>query len=131
MNVLLWILQILLALHTATGALWKLSNSAQTVSSLQAIPHGAWLAMSAVEALCSLCLVLPAVSRRLAYLAPAAAACIAAEMLLFTGLHLRSGSAEHGHVAYWLVVAAVCAFIVRGRLARRRGPAAPAGEGNA
>ena len=43
-NVVLWILQVLLALHTAMGAVWKFSNSEQTVPSLQAIPHGAWLA---------------------------------------------------------------------------------------
>lgn len=37
-------------------------------------------------------------------------------MLLFTGLHVASGSSEHGHVVYWLVVAAVAAFIAYGRL---------------
>jgi hypothetical protein len=41
MNILLWILQILLALHTAMGAVWKFSHSAeQTMPSLKAIPHG-------------------------------------------------------------------------------------------
>jgi hypothetical protein len=48
-------------------------------------------------------------------LAPIAATCIAAEMLLFSGLHLYSGVAEHGPVIYWLVVAAICAFIAFGR----------------
>ena len=46
MNILLWILQILLALHTTMGAVWKFSNSEQTVHSLSAIPHGVWLTMS-------------------------------------------------------------------------------------
>jgi hypothetical protein len=49
-------------------------------------------------------------------LAPIAALCIAAEMLLFTGLHLQSGSSEHSQVIYWLVVAAICAFVAYGRL---------------
>jgi hypothetical protein len=31
MNILLWILQILLALHTIVGAVWKFLNSEQTV----------------------------------------------------------------------------------------------------
>ena len=31
MNVLLWILQILLALHTVTGAVWKFFNSEHSV----------------------------------------------------------------------------------------------------
>ena len=38
MNILLWILQILLALHTAVGAIWKFSNPAQNLPSLSAIP---------------------------------------------------------------------------------------------
>jgi hypothetical protein len=116
MNILLWILQILLALHTAMGAVWKFSHSAeQTMPSLKAIPHGVWLAMSVFELLCSLALILPAFNKPLAILAPIAAVCIAAEMLLFSGLHIRSGDANYGPMIYWLVVAAICAFIAYGR----------------
>ncbi len=115
MNILLWLLQILLALHTIMGALWKVSNSEQTVPSLKAIPHGVWLGMSVFELLCSMCLILPAFYKPLAILAPIAAACIAAEMLLFSGLHVYSGEAEYGPMIYWLVVAAICAFIAYGR----------------
>ena len=116
MNMLLWILQILLALHTTMGALWKFSHSEHTVPSLEAIPHGVWLAMSGVELLCSLCLFIPALGRPLAVLVPLAAAGIAAEMLFFCAVHLYSGSAQHGQLTYWVVVAALCAFIAYGRL---------------
>jgi len=116
MNILLWVLQILLALHTVIGAVWKFSNSEQAVPSLKAIPHGVWLAMSVLELLCSLGLILPALNKPLAVLAPLAAVCIAAEMLLFSGLHLYSGDADYGPMIYWLVVAALCAFIAYGRL---------------
>jgi xanthine/uracil/vitamin C permease (AzgA family) len=115
MNILLWVLQTLLALHTAIGAVWKLSNSEQAVPSLKAIPHGIWLGMSAVELLCSLALILPAFYKPLALLAPLAAIVIAAEMLLFCGLHIASGDQSYGPMIYWLVVAAVCAFIAYGR----------------
>ena len=115
MNILLWVLQILLALHTAIGAVWKFSNSEQTVPSLKAIPHGVWLAMSVVELLCSLGLIVPAFNQSLAILAPIAAACIAVEMLFFSGLHIYSGDANYSPVIYWLVVAAICAFIAYGR----------------
>lgn len=115
MNIFLWVLQILLALHTAIGAVWKFSNSEQTMPSLSAIPHGAWLAMSVVELLCSVALVIPAFYKPLAVLAPVAAVCIAAEMLLFSGLHISSGDANYGPMIYWLVVAAICAFIAYGR----------------
>ena len=71
--------------------------------------------MSAVELLCALGLVLPAVYRPAAVLAPVAAVVIAAEMLLFCGLHLASGDPSYGPLIYWLVVAAVCAIIAYGR----------------
>jgi hypothetical protein len=116
MNILLWILQILLALHTVMGAVWKFSHSAeQTMPSLKAIPHGVWLAMSVVELLCAVGLVLPALNTSLAILAPIAAACIAAEMLLFCALHIYSGDASYGPMIYWLVVAVICGFIAYGR----------------
>src|SRR5690242_18119772 len=107
MNIFLWILQILLAFHTVMGAMWKFSNSEQTVPSLSAIPHGVWLAMSVIELLCSLGLIFPIFNKRLGVLAPIAAACIAAEMLLFCGVHIYSGDANYGPMIYWLVVAAI------------------------
>ncbi|MFO7445693.1 MAG: DoxX family protein [Ignavibacteriaceae bacterium] len=115
MNILLWILQVFLALHTITGAFWKFFNSEQTVPSLKLIPHGVWLTMSFIELLCSLGLILPALDKRLAVLAPIAATCIAVEMLLFSGLHIYSGQDNYGSLVYWLVVAAICAFIAYGR----------------
>ena len=116
MNILLWVLQSLLALHTAIGAVWKFSNPEQSVPSLKAIPHGVWLAMSVIELFCSVGLILPAFNKSLGVLAPVAAVCIAAEMLLFCGLHIYSGEANVNPMIYWLVVAAICAFIAYGRL---------------
>lgn len=115
MNMLFWVLQVLLALHTVVGAVWKFFNSEQTVPSLKTIPHGVWMALIGVELLCAMGLILPAFYRRLAILAPIAAACIAAEMLLFSGVHIYSGDANYGPVFYWLVVAAVCTIIAYGR----------------
>jgi hypothetical protein len=114
-NIFLWVLQILLALHTLAGAIWKFSNSSQALPSLRAIPPAAWLGLSVVEILCSLALIAPAVSKPLGILAPIAAACIAAEMLLFVALHVSSGSSENGQMTYWLVVAAICAFLAYAR----------------
>ena len=116
MNILFWVLQILLALHTIMGAAWKFSNPEQTVDSLKMIPHGVWLALSIIELLCSLGLIIPAFNKRLAILVPVAAISIAAEMLLFSGLSLYSGEANYSQMIYWLVVAAICAFIAYGRI---------------
>ncbi|MDB5106352.1 MAG: hypothetical protein JWP91_4041 [Fibrobacteres bacterium] len=116
MNILFWVLQVLLALHTAVGAVWKFSHSAeQTMPSLKAIPNGVWMGMAVLELLCALALILPFFSKPLAGLAPIAAVIIAAEMLVFCGLHLASGTANYGPLGYWLVVAALCAFIAYGR----------------
>jgi|SRR5690554_5427367 len=116
MNVFLWILQIVLALHTAMGAVWKFSNSAeQTMPTLKAIPKAIWLALSVIELLCSVALILPVFYEPLAILTPVAATFIAAEMLLFSGLHLSSKSEDHRPIIYWLVTAAISAFVAFGR----------------
>ncbi len=116
MNILLWTIQVLLALHTAAGAAWKFRHSAeQTMPSLTAIPDGVWRGMGAVELLLGASLVVPALYAPLAILAPVAAALIALEMLLFCALHLRSSESGAGPMTYWIVVAAVCAFVAYGR----------------
>lgn len=115
MNILLWVLQVLLALHTVVGALWKFSNSEQAVPALSTIPHPVWLVMSIIELLCALGLVLPAFNKSFLKFAPVAAVCIAAEMLVFCVLQIYSGITDYGHLIYWLVVAVICAFIAYGR----------------
>jgi hypothetical protein len=118
MNMLLWVLQVLLALHTVMGALWKAANPEQTVPSLKAIPHALWLVLIVIELICSVCLIIPIFNKRMAKLAPVAALVIAAEMLLFCAVHFGSGDRTWGEPFYWLVVAAVSAFIAWGRFAR-------------
>jgi hypothetical protein len=119
MNALLWVMQVLLALHTVAGAVWKFSNPAQAVPSLQLIPNGAWQGLGVLELFLGLALVLPALYRPAAVLAPLAALCIASVMLVYCVLHLYSGDPNHGQLIYWLVVASVCAFIAYGRLVRK------------
>lgn len=120
-NVALWALQVLLALHTAMGAAWKLSNPAAGVASLEAIPEGAWLALAALELFASVGLLLPALRPSLRRLAPLAALFIAAEMALFGVVHLASGHPEHGPLVYWLVVAGLSGALAYGRSAQQRG----------
>ena len=114
MNIVLWIIQVLLALHTVMGAVWKLSHSEKSVPSLSAMPHAAWLGMSVFEFLCAVGLFLTAFTP-LAILAPLAAVGIAAEMLILCVVHILSGNKKHQHMVYWLVVAVVCAIVAYGR----------------
>lgn len=115
MNVFLWALQALLAVHTVMGALWKFVNPEETVPSLASIPHGVWLGIGGIEIACAVGLIVPALKRNLGALAPVAALLLVAEMAMFTVVHLNSGDPAYGPVIYWLVVAAVCAFIAYGR----------------
>ena len=89
-------LQVLLALHTAVGAIWKLTNTEQAAGSLHVIPHAVWLGLSVPELIASVALVLPALSPRFARLAPIASGFVAAEMLghLIEGSRLRSQRME-------------------------------------
>lgn len=120
MNILLWILQIVLALHTAIGAVWKFSHMAeQTMPSLKAIASGPWMALAVAELLCALCLVLAGFFKPTAVLVPSAAIFVALVMLMFCAVHLASGATQFGPLVYWLVVAALCSFVAYGRLVLR------------
>ena len=115
MTIFLWILQVLLALHTAIGAGWKLFNSEQSIPTLSAIPNGVWMGLIPFELICAVCLVLPAIMPSLGFVVPLAAIGIAAEMLLFTGVHLSAGATDNRPMFYWLGVAVICAIIAIGR----------------
>ncbi|WP_324752024.1 DoxX family protein [Roseovarius sp. Pro17] len=115
MNIILWILQALLALHTAIGAGWKLLNSEQSIPTLTAIPHGVWMVLIPFELICAMGLVVPAIAPSLGWLVPLAAIGIAIEMVVFSGVHLQAGADQNGPMFYWLCVAAICTIIAAGR----------------
>jgi hypothetical protein len=62
-------------------------------------------------------LIFAAFNKSLGKWVPIAAVIIAIEMLIFSAMHIISGDPEHSQMIYWLVVAAVCAFISYGRFA--------------
>lgn len=118
MNIALWVLQVLLALHTLMGAIWKFKNSAEkTMPTLKAIPPGIWKGLSIFEILCAVGLILPAFYPPLAIVVSLSALGIAAVLLLFTGMHISSGSRAYGPIIYWLVVASLCTIVAYGRYA--------------
>jgi len=117
MNIVLWILQALLAIHTVMGALWKFSHSEQAAPTLEKLPHTLWLGLIPIELLAGLALVVAAVHRPLSGWILVGVGVVIAEMLLFSIIHLASGATNHGPMAYWLIVAALAGFILYGRLA--------------
>lgn len=120
MNILLWVFQVLLALHTAMGGIWKFSNSEQTVAALNSIPHTMWLGMGVFELVCAVGLLLPAINKSWTVLGPIAAVGIALDMLVYSAVYLFQGSSELGQLIYWVVVAAISMFIAFGRFKRKK-----------
>lgn len=120
MVVFVWILQILLGLHTLIGALWKFSHTAEkTAPSLAAIPQPVWIGLSVFEIICAALLILPLFNKKLTPLVPLAAIGVALEMIMFSGVHMTSAETDHNPMIYWLVVAALCAFVAYRRTKRK------------
>jgi hypothetical protein len=120
MNAFLLVIQILLALHTIMGAVWKFSNPEQLAALLGIIPHSVWIVLSVFEILCALALIVAVFKQRLAKWGVIGAAGVAAEMLVFCGINLSSATPWYGGVIYWLVVAAFCGILIYGRLVLKR-----------
>ncbi|QLY27169.1 hypothetical protein [Bdellovibrio sp. KM01] len=116
MNILLWVLQVLMALHTGLGAAWKFTKTAEeTNPSLAMIPYGIWVALAIIELLCAAGLVVPGYLKRYTSLISISALIIVFEMLMFCALSIFSGTVDYASITYWLVVAAICGFIAFGR----------------
>ena len=96
MNIVLAIVQALIALHTLVGAIWKVTNSEHMVPSLSAIPHHVWLGLIGVELLASAVLILALFLKPLKKWSVIAASGIAAEMLIFCGIHFLAA----GHILF-------------------------------
>lgn len=120
MNLFLWILQGLLAVHTLVGAIWKFSNAETAVETLSMIPHPIWTTLSFFEILCAIALILPVFKKFSQRIAVLAAVGIAGEMLLFSLLHVNTGTEEHNPMFYWLGVFVVCVVVAIGRLKVKR-----------
>lgn len=115
MNILFWVLQVLLALHTIMGAVWKFSNTEQATGSLSTIPHALWLTLAVVEFVCALCLVVVAVKKSWGKLVPLAAFFLTLEMVGFSLVNLLSGKVDYSQITYWMVVAVISGFLAYGR----------------
>lgn len=92
MGILLWSLQVIIAFFCIAGAGWRFSNYEQAVKdvpSMAALPHGVWNAIGLFEVVCALGLIIPGIFNVKPVLTPIAAACLAVELLLISGLHIK------------------------------------------
>src|SRR5438067_8007232 len=111
MNVLLWVLQILLALWNMIGGIYVARNytNIATVSALNALPQSAWVALGMLQALFALGLVLPGAAGVLPNLTPIAATYLAANALL--GCALFAQYAGFPGMLWGVVPAILAAFV--------------------
>lgn len=118
MNILLWFLQVCAALlYGASGAMKTVFFDAVSgdVPSFGALPRGVWAALGVLELLCAAALVVPGLVRQQQRLTVAAAAILAAESLVFIGVHVKYD--EVGSIVFSAALGLVMAFVAWGRRA--------------
>jgi len=123
MNVLLWILQVALALFSFMGGQYKLFHFSELARMPQtaALPRGVWGAIGVFEMLCAILLIVPAAARWVPVLTPLAAAALALEALALAVLFAQYSFALTATNPLWYVVVMglVAAFVAYGRFTLR------------
>ena len=123
MNVLLWVLQIALALLSLSGGAYKvfMFDELAKVPAMGALARGGWGALGVFEMLCAVLLVVPAAANWMPVLTPLAAAALALESLALAGLYARySLELTATYPLVWVVVMGLmAAFVAYGRYALR------------
>jgi uncharacterized membrane protein YphA (DoxX/SURF4 family) len=119
MNVLLWVLQIALALLYLAGGSYKVFKFDTLANSMRALPRGGWRALGVLEMAGAVLLIVPAATKWMPVLTPLAAAALALETLALAGLYARySLKVAASNPMVWAVVMGVLsAFVAYGRYA--------------
>jgi uncharacterized membrane protein YphA (DoxX/SURF4 family) len=89
MNVLLWVLQVALALLYLAGGAFKTFNPDDVAKQITALPPGAWRALGVFEVLGAVLLIVPAAAKWMPVLTPLAAAVLALETLALAAVYAR------------------------------------------
>lgn len=123
MTVVLWILQLVLALFYLGGGAYKALMSGELAQQFAALPRPVWVALGVMEIAGAALLVLPAAMNRMPRLTPLAAAVLAVETLGLAWLYSRYSLAfSVENPMTWALgiglLAAVVAYGTRGRYAQ-------------
>ena len=115
MNILLWILQVVLAMYLSMGAVNQLFNYdklKQQYVIYQALPQGFWVVYGTITLLCALGLFLTKAGR---LITPIAALVLALESVLFVGVYAHFAQFSLSLLIWGGVPAIVAAFIAYAR----------------
>jgi len=89
MNVLLWILQVALALLYLAGGAFKTFNPDDVAKQISALPRAGWRVLGVLEVLGAVLLIVPAAANWMPVLTPLGAAMLALETLALAALYAR------------------------------------------
>ncbi len=111
MNILLWVLQVLLALYNVAGGMYTMGHYKilAYISLVNALPKPVWMALGLLQVLFAIGLVLPGVVRRLPKLIPISAIGLAIISLLGSALFVTYGGFPG---ILWAIVPALLLFFV-------------------
>ena len=118
MSILLWVLQVLLALaFFAHGCLLLFPPAAIAVQMNASFPRGFWLFLGVAEVLAAVGLTLPGLTRIQPWLVPSAAAGIMIVMIGATAYHLMRGEVSSAIVTVVLLAMSTYVAYMRWRVA--------------
>ena len=117
MNVLLWVLQAVLALLYLAGGAYKTFNFDELAKQIGAIPRAAWSVLGVVEIAGALLLIVPAATKWMPMLTPLAATVLAVETLALAALYASYSLqlAVTNPMVWALVMGLLAAFAAYGR----------------
>jgi hypothetical protein len=121
MNVLLWAVQIALAVLYLAGGAYKTFSFDALAGQLNALSRGAWGAFGVVEMLGAVLLIVPAATKWMPVLTPIAAAALALETLALAAVYARYSLAvaATNPLVWALAMGLLAAFVAWGRYAVR------------
>ena len=121
MNVILWVLQVALAVLYLAGGYYKAFMFDDLAKQMSALSRGGWGALGVFEMLGAVLLVVPAAAKWMPVLTPLAAAALALETLALAGLYARYSLelAVTNPLVWAVVMGLVAAFVAYGRYALR------------
>jgi DoxX-like protein len=123
MNVLLWILQVALALLCLAGGAYKVFSFDELAKmpATGALPRGGWAALGVFEMLCGVLLIVPAATKWMPVLTPMAAVALTLESLVLAAVFARySLKLTATNPLVWVVaIGLMAAFVAYGRYALR------------
>jgi hypothetical protein len=119
MNILLWVLQVVLALLYFAGGAYKMSSCDALAKQFSALARGGWRALGVIEMLGAVLLIVPAALNWMPTLTPLAAAVLAVETLGLAVLYARYSLKLNAQnpLPWAIVMGLLVAFVAYGRYA--------------